>query len=171
VAVVESFAPIVGRGARALIVGSMPGVRSLEAGQYYAHPQNAFWPILGTVCGFDPALPYAERTRRLRSCGLALWDVLQQCDRDGSLDSAIIADSVRVNDFAALLRRHKGIEAVLCNGGMAFEKFERLVRPGLMAAGMRLQVVKMPSTSPANAAMSRPRKLAIWRRELSALGF
>ncbi|MCA8974312.1 MAG: DNA-deoxyinosine glycosylase, partial [Planctomycetes bacterium] len=157
---VDSFAPIAGPRARLLIVGSIPGARSLQAGQYYAHPQNAFWPIVGAVLGFDHAQPYPERTRQLRRHGVALWDVLQSCERAGSLDSAIVADSVRVNDFAAFFARHRRIDRVLCNGGTAFAKFDRLVRPELAASGIVPTVVRMPSTSPAHAGLSRAGKLA-----------
>lgn len=170
-AAVESFAPIATLAARVLILGSMPGVRSLEAQQYYAHPQNAFWPIMAAALGFDPKFSYRERTRRLQRSGVALWDVLQRCDRRGSLDSAIVADSMRVNEFGAFFARHRMIEAVLCNGGTAFATFARHVGPTLASRGDSPRVVKMPSTSAANAAVSRDRKLAAWRRELRrALG-
>ncbi len=163
---IESFPPIAAARAHVLVLGSMPGVRSLEAGQYYAHPRNVFWPIVAAVLGFDPAAAYGTRVRALKAHGVALWDVLRRCDRDGSLDSAIVAGSIRVNDFRGFLARHRRVETVLCNGGTAFTKFERLVRPDLEAAGREVRVVRLPSTSPAYAGMSRERKLEIWRREL-----
>lgn len=165
---VESFPPIAGPDARVLVLGSMPGVRSLAAGRYYAHPQNAFWPIVGAVLGFDPAAPYGARARALKAAKVALWDVLRRCDRDGSLDAAIVPDSIRTNDFAGFLARHRRIATVLCNGGTAFTEFERLVRPGLVAGGRELRVRRLPSTSPAFAGMTRAQKLATWRRELRA---
>lgn len=164
--IVRSFAPIAARSARVLILGSMPGVRSLEAVEYYAHPQNAFWSILGTIFEFDPAASYTMRTRILKQRGIGLWDVLRSCDRKGSLDSSIISESVEVNDFASFLTAHSKIEVVLCNGGTAFTKFERLARPGLADLGRELRTVKLPSTSPANAGISRARKLVVWRQEL-----
>jgi TDG/mug DNA glycosylase family protein len=164
--IVRSFAPIAARSARVLILGSMPGVRSLEAVEYYAHPQNAFWSILGAIFEFDPAASYSARTGILKQRGIGLWDVLRSCDRKGSLDSSIIAESVEVNDFASFLAAHSKIEVVLCNGGTAFAKFERLARPGLADLGRELRTVKLPSTSPANAGMSRARKLVVWRQEL-----
>lgn len=163
---VESFAPIASRGARVLVLGSMPGTRSLAAGRYYAHPQNAFWPIVGAVCGFDPTASYAVRTAALRRAGIALWDVLRRCERPGSLDSAIVAASAEINDFAGFLRRYPGIGVVLCNGGTAFAEFERRVRPTLAGLGRAIGSVRLPSTSPANASVARAAKLAAWRREL-----
>jgi hypoxanthine-DNA glycosylase len=166
---VASFAPIAAATARVLILGSMPGVASLAAGQYYAHPQNAFWPIIGTIVGCEPASPYRDRMRALRARGIALWDVLQRCERAGSLDSAIVARTIRTNDFAAFLARHRRIGTVLCNGGTAHAKFTGLVLPGLVAAGCLLRVVRLPSTSPAHAGQTRAQKLAAWRRALSPL--
>ena len=163
---VFSFLPIANANARVLILGSMPGVRSLQAGQYYAHPQNAFWPIVGACCGFDAALPYAERTRLVVERGIALWDVLQSCARQGSLDADIDATTARANDFAAFLATHHRIEAVLCNGGTSFAKFERLVLPCIAARGAALRVVRLPSTSPAHT-MPRAQKLAAWREALA----
>ncbi|MCA8949432.1 MAG: DNA-deoxyinosine glycosylase [Planctomycetes bacterium] len=163
---VESFAPIASRRARILVLGSMPGVRSLAAGQYYAHPQNAFWPIVGAICGFDPQASYGRRTQALRRAGIALWDVLQSCERAGSLDSAIVGATVRVNDFAGFLRVHRKVQVVLCNGATAHAEFERRARPLLTELGREIPSVRLPSTSPANASMSRAAKLAIWQREL-----
>jgi len=168
---VESFPPIAAPSARVLILGSMPGAASLAAGQYYAHPRNAFWPILGAVLGFDPAARYGERQRALRQNHVALWDVLRRCDREGSLDAAIDRASIRVNDFATFFACHRRVAHVLCNGATAHAKFERLVLPGLAASGRKPDVTRLPSTSPAFAGMTRARKLEVWRRELRrALG-
>jgi len=92
---VQSFAPIIGRQPRVVILGSMPGVASLEALQYYAHPRNAFWPILGELFGIDPTAEYEARIRELEKLPVILWDTLQACHRPGSLDSDIDADSAR----------------------------------------------------------------------------
>src|SRR5688572_25418358 len=97
----------------------MPGERSLVASQYYAHPSNAFWPIVGGFCGVPDGASYAERTAALCKRGIALWDVLQCCERAGSLDSAIERASMRINPFLAFFRRHRGITTVLGNGGTA----------------------------------------------------
>ncbi|HEU4418288.1 MAG TPA: DNA-deoxyinosine glycosylase [Planctomycetota bacterium] len=161
------FPAIASRQARVLILGSMPGVRSLAAGQYYAHPHNAFWHILGALCGFTPGAPYRERTRQLRAHGIALWDVLQSCERPGSLDSSIVRTSMRTNDFATFLARHRRIGLVLCNGSTAFSLFTTRVRPELRPPWNGLHCIRMPSTSPANAGLRVPQKLAAWRAVLA----
>ncbi|MFO1344989.1 MAG: DNA-deoxyinosine glycosylase [Rhodocyclaceae bacterium] len=156
---VESFPPIVAPGARVLILGSMPGVASLSAGQYYAHPRNAFWPILGALCGFAATAPYAERVLALQAAGVAVWDVLQSCVRPGSLDTAIERSSEVPNDIAGLLSDQPGIRCIAFNGGTAEAAFRRHV-PADVVGGLRL--LRLPSTSPANAAWSFERKLAAW---------
>jgi hypoxanthine-DNA glycosylase len=166
VASVSSFPPVASRDARVLVLGSMPGVASLEAQRYYAHPRNAFWPIMGEVLGFDAELPYDRRLAALRCAGIALWDVLARCVREGSLDSDIERDSVEVHDFAGFLQRHREVQAVLCNGGAAFQLFRRHVAGALPAPFAGLPVRQMPSTSPANAGMPPERKLELWRAAL-----
>ncbi|HPV23953.1 MAG TPA: DNA-deoxyinosine glycosylase, partial [Casimicrobium sp.] len=95
---ITSFPPLIAPNATRLILGSMPGVASLAAAQYYAHPQNAFWRIMGAVAGFDAALSFDERVAELARAGVALWDVLAACERSGSLDSAIARKSEVAND-------------------------------------------------------------------------
>lgn len=164
---VASFAPVVGNDVppRVLVLGSMPGEASLAAQQYYAHPQNAFWRIVGAVYGFAPELDYAERLRRLTANGVVLWDVLARCRRRGSLDSAIERASASTNDFAGLLAAHPTISVVCSNGALAHELFERRVVP-VVAAAARLVRHKLPSTSPAHAGMGFEAKLAVWRAAL-----
>ena len=142
----------------------MPGEASLAAGQYYAHPRNHFWPILGALFGFDHGMPYARRVRALGVARVAVWDVLQSCERPGSLDSRVVRDSIEPNDFAALFARCRGIRRVCFNGAMSEESFRRHVLPALDAPG--LEFVRLPSTSPANASVSYARKLDAWRRGL-----
>lgn len=156
---VRSFPPIAAPGARVLILGSMPGVASLEAGQYYAHPRNAFWPIMGRVFGAGPDMPYADRIRHLLLCGVAVWDVLQACVREGSLD-ANIRNEVP-NDFLTFFAAQPGIVRVLLNGGKAAASFRRHVA---LPAGV--QAIQVPSTSPAHAARSFDEKLSLWRAAL-----
>lgn len=162
---VQGFPPVASAASRVLILGSMPGTASLAAQQYYAHPRNAFWPIVGNLLGFAPDLPYRERLRALRSSGVALWDVLQCCDRDGSLDSDIAPASRRLNDFAAFFARHRRIVAVLCNGGTAHGLFVRRVLPTL-GSDAEWHVHQLPSTSPAHAARSLAQKRHAWRSAL-----
>ncbi len=165
---VRSFKPVANPAARTLILGSMPGRASLAAGQYYAHPRNAFWRLLGEILGFDPALLYATRLRLLRKNRIALWDVLGSCVRPGSLDSAIKKSSVTPNALAPFLRRHPGIKRVLFNGAKAEECFKKYVLPSLPRAFSRLEYRRLPSTSPAHASRSYAEKLKAWRSALSA---
>ncbi len=158
--IIQSFDPIVGPGARVLILGSMPGVASLEAGQYYAHPRNAFWQIMGHLFDAHPDLPYETRRSILIDQGVAVWDVLKHCRREGSLDSNI-RDEIP-NDFRKLFEMHPGISRVLLNGGTAahcYKKYAGSLRPGLAT-------VLVPSTSPAYAAMRFEEKLGRWRAAL-----
>ena len=160
---VFSFPPIASAAARVLILGSMPGKRSLQASQYYAHPQNAFWPIVGSCCGFDAGLPYAERTRLIAERGIALWDVLQSCEREGSLDSDIVGASARANDFARFLARHGGIGAVLCNGGTAFP----LTGTGTatLTTTRAVPAVSSVTTTPSMTALDRETGRSGWSQE------
>ncbi|MDD2721687.1 MAG: DNA-deoxyinosine glycosylase [Gallionella sp.] len=158
---IHSFPPIASTDAQVLILGSMPGRESLRVAQYYAHPRNAFWPIIGELLGFDPAQPYPMRCRQLVEADIALWDVLASCRRSSSLDADIDAASVAANDFGAFFRSHPHIRRVYFNGAMAEQSFRKHVLPGL--ADPTLQYQRLPSTSPAHAALSYPQKLAAWR--------
>ena len=151
--------PVADKRSRVLILGSMPGVASLRAQQYYAHPQNAFWPIMGELVGAAPELPYAQRLAALRRSGIALWDVLACCFREGSLDSAIVGEEV--NGFATFLARHPGIERIYFNGAKAAASFARGVDPASLPRP--IASYRLPSTSPAHAGMNRAAKLAAWR--------
>ena len=144
--------------ARVMIVGSMPSVKSLADAQYYAHPRNAFWPILFDVFGVTPTDDYEAKKALIRDNGLALWDAAQSCEREGSLDSNM--RDVAYNDFAALYARCPHIHTVLCNGGTAHALF---VKSGF--AGDR-RVLRMPSTSPAYT-MPYAKKLEIWKETLN----
>lgn len=163
---IRSFPPLTGPGVRRLILGSIPGQRSLDAGQYYAHPRNAFWAIAAALAGFDPALPYPARCEALVGAGFALWDVLAACHRPGSLDASIVGASARANDLRSLLADHPSIELIGFNGGQAEASFRRLVLPGLPEAMRGIPRVRLPSTSPAHAGLRFEDKLAAWRRAL-----
>ena len=158
---VRSFAPQFRADARVLVLGSMPGTASLAAAQYYAHPRNAFWPIMGALFGAGPELPYAQRLERLASAGIALWDVIGRCERAGSLDSAIAPASIEANDFAGLFAACPGIDHVFFNGTAAEPAFRRHV-PGRIALPP-LRFARLPSTSPAHAARGLGAKLAAWQ--------
>ena len=162
-----SFSPIVGPTPRVLILGSMPGVRSLRAGEYYAHPRNAFWGILEDLGTIPSGLGYCERTAAMAEAGIALWDVLRSCCRAGSLDASIVADSEEPNDIAGLLGAHPTIRAVLFNGAKAERAFRRYIEPGLPSdVRRRITLLRLPSTSPAHA-VSAAVKRAAWREVLA----
>jgi len=166
--VVSSFPPVFREDARVLVLGSMPGVASLSAGQYYAHPRNAFWPIMGALLDASPRLPYADRLLRLQDAGVALWDVIAHCERPGSLDSAIAPASVIANDLPGLLTACSGIRHVFFNGSAAETAFRRHVK--LPADLAQPQFLRLPSTSPAHAARSLVEKIAAWEAVAVALG-
>jgi len=163
---VHGFPAVIGAAARILILGSMPGVASLEAQQYYAHPRNHFWSIMGEICGAGPQLPYRERLQLLLREHLGLWDVLQSCVRGGSLDAAIEHHSATANDLLALLRRSTHVRRVCCNGGSAYSTLRRQFGEPLAREFPQLEICRLPSTSPANASWSYARKLAAWRHAL-----
>ena len=162
---VQGFAPVAAADARILVLGSMPGVASLRQVRYYAHPRNAFWPIAAQVLGFDPAADYPARLQALQHAGIALWDVLQACERPGSLDADIRVDTLVPNDFVAFLGAHPRLVRVCFNGAKAASLYRRHVLPRLQARP--LQYVDLPSTSPAHAAASFEKKLAAWREGLT----
>jgi double-stranded uracil-DNA glycosylase len=164
---VLSFPPQVGAGCRVLVLGTAPSQRSLEMQQSYAHPQNLFWPFMGELYDAGPELPYDERIARLHRRGVGIWDVLESCERPGSLDSAIRVDSEVPNDIPALLERHPTICALAVNGAKALQVFRRRIEPAIAPARRDgLLLLALPSTSPANASIPRARKLERWRAML-----
>jgi double-stranded uracil-DNA glycosylase len=166
---VESFAPVVSAQSRVLVLGSMPGVASLTAQQYYAHPRNAFWPIMAQVVGIDLAADYAKRLQQLRERGIALWDVIGHCERPGSLDTAIVAGSVHCNNFDWLFRAYPQIHTVFFNGKSVETLFRRHVLPCIDEKLLPLQRICLPSTSPANARLDLAAKTSAWLVLRSAL--
>jgi len=160
----SSFPPMARGDARVLILGSMPGVASLRARQYYAHRQNQFWWIMGRLFGAERELPYAQRVERLLERRVAVWDVLKHCERKGSLDGDIRRGSEVVNDFARFLEKHSSIRAVFFNGRKSEVVFTCRVQAHLGPRGATLRYARLPSTSPAHAGMPRAAKLRAWRR-------
>ena len=165
---VQSFEPVIGTDPRIVILGSMPGVASLEAVQYYAHPRNAFWPIMGKLFGFDHEVEYDTRIEEIRKLPVILWDSLRSCHRPGSLDSNIDLETAQANDFPDLLKRHAEIRAIFFNGATSEQYFRRLALPQL-PDDLDLDLTRLPSTSPAHAGMSFTQKLAAWRQILAHL--
>ena len=154
------FPPIVGDNAQVLVLGSLPSKRSLESNEYYAHPRNAFWPIMATL--FAAKGSYRARCRALTEHGIAVWDVLASSIRPGSLDSSIDLVSAEINDFSTFFTEHPTIYRICCNGQAAARIFQRRVPKHLVPPGA--QVLTLPSTSPAYAAMQFDRKLELWRK-------
>ncbi|EUJ09372.1 G:T/U mismatch-specific DNA glycosylase [Methylophilaceae bacterium 11] len=161
---ITGFQPIAVPSAHTLVLGSMPGVLSLKANQYYAHPRNAFWSIMASICGFSPELPYLHRVEQLQAADIALWDVLHTCVRPGSLDSAIEEGSRVPNDFAAFFQQHPHIRLVGFNGAEAEKSFNAYILPQLNVSGIHF--VRLPSTSPAHAALTLAQKITAWREAL-----
>ena len=151
----RGLAPIARRDARLLVLGSFPGVASLQSQQYYAHTRNLFWPILSSLWNTDLlALPYAQRVAQAQRHGLAIWDVYAACRREGSLDSAI--EDAQPNDLAGLVARLPKLAAIAHNGSESARSMN-------VTQTLGVPVHRLPSTSPANASWSFERKLAAWR--------
>ncbi|MBQ0960756.1 DNA-deoxyinosine glycosylase [Ideonella sp. 4Y11] len=160
--VLVGLPPVVSPATRFLLLGSFPGAASLRAGQYYAHPRNQFWPLVGALLGEDlVALDYAQRLERLRQRGLGLWDVYAACEREGSLDSAI--RQPQPNDLAALVAGLPRLRGIAHNGGES-------ARAMRVTRALGLPVFRLPSTSPANASWSFERKRAAWAEAFAATG-
>ena len=163
---IESFNVAQGANPRILILGSIPGIASLQAGQYYAHPRNAFWPIICHYFHMDVNLPYEPRLADLKRNGVALWDVLHRAKRQGSLDSAIEKQSMEPNPIDFWLEENSTVSKILLNGGTAAKEFRRNFKPLLQQSS--LQVITCPSTSPAYAAMPVDEKRRRWHAALMA---
>lgn len=155
----ECFAPSVNATCTKLILGSMPGVRSLEQTQYYAHPQNAFWRIMAKL--FDAPYPfgsYDDKLNLLLSHHIALWDVISACTRDGSLDSDI--RNAVPNDFEKFFKQYPNVKNVFFNGQTAYNNFIKAFKSATFINDLTL--IPLPSTSPANAHLSFDDKLTAW---------
>ena len=163
------FPPIADAHGRVLVLGSLPGVKSLERREYYAQPYNAFWRIMGELFGAGPALPYPARLVQLRLHGVAVWDVLAAGEREGSLDSSIVPESIVVNDFNAFFERHRQLRLICFNGNTAARLFARKVLPGLEPTWAAIERRALPSTSPAYASLRFEQKLVRWREALGGL--
>ena len=171
----RSFAPIEGEVAHTLVLGTMPGAASLGAHEYYAHPMNAFWPIALSLLDDGPPdrrawreIPHAVRAARLAGAGVAVWDVLAECRRPGSLDGRIVRSSEVANDVPALVRRHPELRRIAFNGRGAERLFARHVAlPGPDEGGP--ERVALPSTSPAMASLGLEAKRAAWADALGPL--
>jgi hypoxanthine-DNA glycosylase len=161
-AVLEGLPAVIDQRTRLVVLGSFPGVASLQAAQYYGHPRNHFWPILSALFKLDfMGLAYDQRLTAVLDHGVGLWDVYASCIRPGSLDSAIREPVL--NDLASLKRRAPQLQAVAHNGGES-------ARSKRHTEALGVSVHPLPSTSPANASWSYARKLAAWQAVFEQCG-
>ncbi len=163
----HGFPPIFDSRARVLVLGSLPGDESLRRRQYYGHPQNQFWALLAAIFGQDLSrLDYERKCAFLLRKRIALWDVLEAAERRGSLDAAIRNE--RPNDLPALFGELPGLRAVGCNGGKAHRSFVRHFGAWLNEFPGEISLFRLPSSSPAYAAMPLEAKVRRWREFLDA---
>ncbi len=151
---ISSFAPIISTTSRILILGSVPGVKSLEMQQYYAHPQNQFWKIVFELLGEDFSKDYETRIETIRKNNIALWDVIDTCEREGSLDTKIRNEEH--NDITKILNDHPSISVIFCNGQKSFKNLKKI-----LGEESEIPVFVLPSTSPLHT-ISFDKKLKEW---------
>lgn len=154
----HNFEPVWDDRSRILILGTFPSVKSREQNFYYGHPQNRFWPLIAALCGEDVPISIPEKQALLLRHGIAIWDVIASCEIIGSSDSSI--RNVEANDIASLLRQAP-IKRIAANGAKAAELYHRYCEPST-----GVPCIKLPSTSPANAAWSLSRLKTEWERLL-----
>jgi double-stranded uracil-DNA glycosylase len=159
----RSFAPLVGRQPRALILGTLPGEEALRKQQYYGNPRNAFWGIMAELFGFSVELEYEQRVTQLLRNPIAVWDVIDSCLRPGSLDSSIETESIQPNGLVDFLQSHPTITQLFFNGSRADQEFRRHILPLLGERLESLAMTRLPSTSPAMARLRPAEKLEQWR--------
>lgn len=158
--ILKAFPPIVGTRPHTLILGTMPGVQSLEKGEYYAHPQNKFWPLMADIFNFDMTIPYEDKVMHVKKHGIAIWDVLQQCERVGSLDTAIRNE--QPSDLDNFLHHYNTITRIIFDSGGAEKLFKRYF-PHLLERS-QWQFIRVPSPSPAHARLTYQAKRAQWKK-------
>ena len=160
---ITGFPPIVCTNARVLILGSMPSATSLNKQQYYGHPRNTFWLIMQEILILGKGIDYQQRKQLLKLKGVAIWDVLKSCSREGSMDADIEWASIQINNFIGFFLAYPLIENVFFNGGMAEKIFNKYVLPVMDGQFSYLQYQRLPSTSPAYASMRQADKIAAWQ--------
>ena len=153
---ISSFPPIIDKESKILILGSIPGVKSLEMQQYYAHPQNKFWKIICEIFNEKFTTDYTERIKILEKYHVALWDVIDTCERKGSLDSEIRNEEA--NKIEELLQNFPNIKAIFCNGQKSYKNLQKI-----LGKKFRMPIIVLPSTSPAYAGLKYEEKLLSWQ--------
>lgn len=159
---ISSFPPLIDDLSEILILGSIPGVKSLEKQQYYAHPQNKFWKIIFELLHEEFTDDYAKKLEILKKYHIALWDVIDSCERKGSLDSEI--KNEEANQIAELLEEYPNVKAIFCNGGKSYKNLQKLLGKNYI-----LPIYQLPSTSPLHT-VSFEKKFEEWKRILEFLG-
>ncbi len=167
---VISFGPVIGHKPQVLILGSIPGVISLQNSQYYGHPRNLFWPIMAGRFDIEIYEGYERRIQEVARLPIVLWDTIKACYREGSLDSSIQKQQLEANGIPALLDRYRQIQTIVFNGVAAEKYFKQLLQPKA-TIDRNLKYIRMPSTSPANASMGFEQKLECWRELLNYMSF
>lgn len=165
----KGFPAVVGKEPVLLILGSMPGIKSLEQQQYYGHPRNVFWVIISEYFHFDIKLNYEDRLKQLKKNKIALWDVISECERQGSLDSNINKNSIQANNFAEFFKRHPTVKSIIFNGATAEKAFQQyVIKTEQLDASViqKLVLQRLPSTSPANASIKKQEKFTTWKNTL-----
>jgi double-stranded uracil-DNA glycosylase len=157
----HSFEPLIGQRPKVLILGSMPGVKSLQDQQYYAHPRNTFWPIMGALFSIEWSENYAQRVQQIQQLPVILWDVLQSCHREGSLDSNIRSDQLQANAIPQLLLDYPTLSLIAFNGATSEKMFKQHVIRHISYPD-RYTLLRLPSTSPAHAGKSFQQKMEEW---------
>jgi hypoxanthine-DNA glycosylase len=152
---ISSFPPIIDQESKILILGSVPGVKSLEKQEYYGHPQNKFWKIIFELFEVDFTENYVEKIEILKKNKIAVWDAIDTCERKGSLDSEIINEEA--NDIKNLLQTHPNIRAIFCNGGKSYKNLKKI-----LDKNSEIPVYLLPSTSPLHT-ISFEKKLEDWK--------
>ena len=151
---ISSFPPIIFKDSKILILGSVPGIKSLEMQEYYAHPQNKFWTILFKIFNESFTKNYEEKIKLLEKNKVAVWDVIDPCEREGSLDTKIKNESH--NDIAELLKAYPSVQTVFCNGQKSFKNLKKM-----LGENQHVSIYVLPSTSPAHA-IPFEKKLSEW---------
>lgn len=152
---ISSFPPIIDDNSKILILGSIPGVKSLEKQQYYGHPHNKFWKIIFQLFNEEFSEDYIEKIKLLKKNHVALWDVIDSCERKGSLDSEI--KNEEANPIFELLENHQNISAIFCNGGKSFKILQKI-----LGKNFKIPILLLPSTSPLHT-ISFEKKLENWK--------
>jgi hypoxanthine-DNA glycosylase len=160
--VIEGFQLLADVNAKILILGTMPSVKSLDKQQYYGNSQNVFWRIMEALFNEESCLEYEQKKELLMSRHIALWDVLKFCERQGSLDASIKKETMEANDFVTLFAKLPKLTHVFFNGAMAESCFKKSVFPFVQELYPTISYLKLPSTSPAYAAMRFEDKLRAW---------